>query len=124
MRYYSVKAVAAAAMLAVAGCGMTAAVDPEVQQGFDMLATQNYAAAEALFAQEVAEDPNNAYAHLNLGAAHEAQGNNALAAQHYQQAVALGEGVPVGRTVYNGQVRPEDTTVAAVGAYNLANLPQ
>lgn len=122
MREFGIKAVAAAALLAVAGCA-TATVD-DVGPGFEMLASKNYAGAEAYFANEIAEDPDNAYAHLNLGAAHEAQGDFAMAATHYQHAVDRGDGVAVARTVYNGQVKSEDTTVAAVAAYNLANLPQ
>lgn len=123
MREFGVKAVAAAALVAVAGCA-GGPVEDDVGPGFDMLASKNYAAAESYFATEVSEDPDNAYAHLNLGAAHEAQGNYAMAAMHYQHAVDMGEGVPIGKTVYNGQVKMEDTTVAAVAAYNLANLPQ
>lgn len=123
MREFGIKAAAAAALLVVAGCSSQMAED-DVGPGFDMLAAKNYAGAEAYFANEVAEDPDNAYAHLNLGAAHEAQGNFDMAAMHYQHAVEMGEGVPVAQTVYNGQVKSESTTVAAVAAYNLANLPQ
>ena len=121
MRKFGIKAIAIVGLLAAAGCTTQAAYD---SSGFDMLAAKNYAGAEAYFSGEVAEDPDDAYAHLNLGAAHEAQGNYAMAARHYQTAVQMGEDVPVGRTVYNGQVKAEDSTVAAVASYNLANLPQ
>lgn len=124
MRELGIKALAGAALLALASCGVGDMAESDPTPGFQMLASQNYAGAEAFFANQVAENPDSPYAHLNLAAAHEAQGNYAMAREHYQAAVELGEGVPVGRTVYNGQVRAEDTTVAAVAAYNINNLPQ
>lgn len=125
MREFGIKAVAGAALLAIAGCTTGGEMaTTEVDSGFDMLASKNYAGAEAYFANLVAEDADNAYAHLNLGAAHEAQDEYDMARMHYEHAVAMGEGVPIGKTVYNGQVKVEDTTVAAVAAYNLSNLPQ
>lgn len=125
MRIFSINAVAAASLLVLAGCaGEERMVSTDVDPGFDMLASQNYAGAEAYFMSEISEDPNDAYAHLNVGVAQEGQGKFADAAQHYQHAVSLGDGVPVGKTVYNGQVKMENTTVSALAAYNLANLPQ
>lgn len=117
------RAAVAAGALTVAACS-GGDEQPVDTTGFDLLASQNYAAAEAYYTNEVAQDPSDASAHLNLGAAHEAQGNFAMAARHYQLAVQYGEGVPVGQTAFNGQVKSEETTVAAVAAYNLANLPQ
>ena len=126
MRQFGIKAVAGISLLALAACGGGDGemVESEYEPGFQMLASQNYTGAEAFFAAEIADDPDDAYAHLNLGAAHEAQGNYAMAREHYQAAIAAGEGEPVGKTVYNGQVKIEDTTVAAVAAYNMSNLPQ
>ena len=117
-----VTALTGIALLALAGCADDRG--EEMQPGFEMLASRDYAGAEAFFADAVAEDPENAYAHLNLAVAHQAQGDIAMAREHYQQAVALGEGVPIGRTAYEGQVKTEESTVAAVAAYNLSNLPQ
>lgn len=125
MRMFSINAVAAASLLVLAGCaGEERVVSTDVDPGFDMLASQNYTGAESYFMGEIAEDPNDAYAHLNVAVALEGQGRFAEAAEHYQHAAELGNGVPVGKTVYNGQVKMENTTVAALAAYNLANLPQ
>lgn len=125
MMKLGIMALAAGALMAVTACSTDERmVDTEYDPGFDMLASQNYAAAETFFAGKVAEDPDDPYAHLNLAAAQEAQGNYAMAASHYQDATRLGDGVTVGKTVYNGQVKMEETTVAALAAYNLANLPQ
>ena len=122
MRGAGFRAATGLALLALAACADNAA--EKMQPGFEMLSSRNYAGAEAYFADAVAEDPENAYAHLNLAVAHQAQGDIALAREHYQHAVALGEGVPIGQTTYEGQVRSEESTVAAVAAYNLSNLPQ
>ena len=109
-------------LLVLAACADSAS--ERMQPGFEMLSSRNYAGAEAFFADAVAEDPDNAYAHLNLAVAHQAQGDIAMAREHYQQAVAFGEGEPIGQTTYDGQVKTEESTVAAVAAYNLSNLPQ
>ena len=109
------------ALLALAACADNTV--ERMQPGFEMLSSRNYSGAEAYFADAVAEDPENAYAHLNLAVAHQAQGDIAMAREHYQQAVALGEGVPIGQTTYEGQVKAEESTVAAVAAYNLSTLP-
>ena len=122
MRQAGVRAATGIALLALAACAGNAA--EEMRPGFEMLSSRNYAGAEAYFADVVAEDPENAYAHLNLAVAHQAQGDIAMAREHYQRAVALGEGVPIGQTTYDGQVKTEESTVAAVAAYNLSNLPQ
>lgn len=125
MRMFSINAVAAASLLVLAGCASEErVVRTDVDPGFDMLASQNYSGAEAYFLNEIAEDPNDAYAHLNVAVAQEGQGKFGEAAMHYQHAVERGDGVPVGKTVYNGQVKMENTTVSALAAYNLANLPQ
>ena len=116
------RAATAIVLLALAACADSAA--ERMQPGFEMLAARDYAGAEAYFADLVADDPDNASAHLNLAVAHQAQGDIAMAREHYQRAVALGEGVPVGQTTYEGQVEAEESTVAAVAAYNLSNLPQ
>lgn len=122
MRRRGVGAMTGVTLLALAACADNAA--EEMQPGFEMLSSRNYAGAEAYFADAVAEDPENAYAHLNLAVAHQAQGDIAMAREHYQKAVAYGEGVPIGQTTYEGQVKTEESTVAAVAAYNLSNLPQ
>lgn len=122
MRGLGLSATTGMALLALAACADNPA--EEMQPGFEMLASRNYAGAEAYFADAVADDPENAYAHLNLAVAHQAQGDIAMAREHYQQAVALGEGVPIAQTTYDGQVKAEESTVAAVAAYNLSNLPQ
>lgn len=125
MRKYGIIALAAASLMTLSACATEEKmVSTEIDPGFDMLAAQNYTGAEAYFAELVGRDAENPWAHLNLGVAHEGQGEFAEAATHYQHAVSMGDGVPVGKTVYNGQVKIEDTTVAALGAYNLANLPQ
>ena len=122
MWHAGVKATTGIALLALAACADSAA--ERMQPGFEMLAARDYAAAEAYFADMVAEDPENAHAHLNLAVAHQAQGDIAMAREHYQEAVALGEGVTIGQTAFEGQVKTEESTVAAVAAYNLSNLPQ
>lgn len=122
MRGRGVGAMTGVTLLALAACADNAA--EEMQPGFEMLSSRNYAGAEAYFADAVAEDPENAYAHLNLAVAHQAQGDIAMAREHYQKAIAHGEGVATGQTTYEGQVKTEESTVAAVAAYNLSNLPQ
>ena len=122
MREARLRVATGLALLTLAACADNAA--EEMQPGFEMLSSRNYSGAEAYFADAVAENPENAYAHLNLAVAHQAQGDIAMAREHYQKAVAYGEGVPIGQTTYEGQVTTEESTVAAVAAYNLSNLPQ
>lgn len=124
MNRLGLKALAVAGMV-LAGCaGDEQTAGTKYDQGFELLASQEYAAAEVFFAQQVEADPDDPYALLNLAAAQEAQGDFGSAAKNYQEAARHGSGARVGKTVYNGQVKAEDTTVTALAAYNLANLPQ
>lgn len=118
------KAAFLAAMLALGACAASDGGVSKYERGFQLLAAQDYVAAETFFTEILEDDPDDAYAHLNLGAAHEAQGNFVTAEKHYEEASRLGKGKQIGKTVFNGDVKAENTTVASVADYNLANLPR
>jgi Tfp pilus assembly protein PilF len=62
-----------------------------VRQGEARLQAQDAAAAQVLFERAIAEDPNDARAHLDLGIAREMQNDPAGAAAAYRRAIAADE---------------------------------
>ena len=105
--------------LLLAGCtGQGKALD----DGWSLIAAQDYASAQAHYQTMLAEDPNNPYANLNLGVAYEELGDNEMAAKHYQIAVANGKEALIQEVAQDGNVAPRETTVAKVAQENLASL--
>ena len=105
--------------LLVSGCsGQGGALD----EGWSMIAAQDYASARAHYQSMLAEDPNNPYVNLNLGVAFEESGDNEMAAKHYQVAVANGAEAEIQEVAQDGNVAPRATTVAKIAQENLACL--
>ncbi len=102
--------------LLLAGCtGQGKALD----DGWSLIAAQDYASAQAHYQTMLAEDPNNPYANLNLGVAYEELGDNEMAAKHYQVAVANGQDAEIQEVAQDGNVARRETTVAKVAQENL-----
>ena len=105
--------------LLLSGCSrQTEALDT----GWTMITEQDYASARVHYKSMLAEDPNNPYANLNLGVAYEETGDNEMAAQHYQVAVANGKNARIQAVSQDGNVAPRRTTVAKIAEENLRCL--
>ena len=105
--------------LILSGCsGQSEGLD----NGWSMIQAENYAGARAHYQSMLAEDPNNPYVNLNLGVAYEELGDNALAAKHYQVALANGKDAEIQEVAQDGKTALRATTVAKVATENLATL--
>ena len=93
-----------------------------LDDGWSMIARQDYASAQAHYQSMLAGDPSNPYVHLNLGVAFEEGGDNEMAAKHYQLAVANGAEAGVQQVAQDGNVAPRETTIAKIAEENLACL--
>ena len=105
--------------LLVSGCSTQGGA---LDEGWSMIAAQEYDSARAHYQSMLAEDPNNPYVNLNLGVAFEESGDNEMAAKHYQVAVANGAEAEIQEVVQDGNVAPRATTVAKIAQENLACL--
>ena len=107
----------------VAGCA-TEQQNPNARLDTGLLALQENRLddAKAHFSAMLADDPNNPYVHLSLGAILAEQGDATAAAKHYQVAAANGANSPVRTAVSAGGSSQVDTTVAKIASENLAKL--
>jgi tetratricopeptide (TPR) repeat protein len=110
-------AVIGVAMLA--GC---ASQSNELDSAWQSIVDQDYAEARAKYEAILAGDPKNPYAHLNVGVAYEELGDTAMAAQHYQAAIANGENAKIGQVAQDGTVTGRTITVRQVATENLTRL--
>ena len=105
--------------LLLSGCsGQGEALD----NGWKMIAAQDFSSARAHYQSMLAENPNNPYANLNLGVAYEELGDNQLAAKHYQVAIANGKDAEIQEVAQDGKSAPRSATVAKIAQENLAGL--
>ena len=105
--------------LVLAGCsGQGDALD----DGWKLIAAQDYAAARGQYQSMLAGDPDNPYVNLNLGVAYEETGDDEMAAKHYQVAVATGKEAWIQQVAQDGNVAPRETNVAKIAEENLACL--
>ncbi len=105
--------------LVLAGCSTQG---DALDDGWSMIAAQDYGAARAHYQSMLAENPNDPYVNLNLGVAYEETGDNEMAAKHYQVAVANGKEAWIQEVAQDGNVAPRETTVAKIAQENLASL--
>ncbi len=105
--------------LVLAGCSTQGAA---LDDGWKLIAAQEFGAAQAHYQSMLAEDPDNPYVNLNLGVAYEESGNNEMAAKHYQVAVANGKDATIQEVAQDGNVAPRESTVAMIAQENLASL--
>ena len=105
--------------LVLAGCSTQG---DALDDGWKMIAAQDFGAAQAHYQSMLAENPNNPYVNLNLGVAYEEVGNNEMAAKHYQVAVATGKEAWIQQVAQDGNVALRETNVAKVAQENLACL--
>ncbi len=110
--------------LALVGCASSDAPEQTAfGSAYDLLVAQDYASARDAFLAILSNDPNNAYAHLNLGVAYEELGETELARTHYGLALQNGSDAPIAGTVEDGVVKSGlATTVGALANQNLAGL--
>lgn len=105
------------------GSGSDPGTSAAFATGYQMLIDQNYVGARDAFLAIVANDPDNAYAHLNLGVAYEELGDLQLAKTHYNLALDTGASQPIAGTVEDGVVQNDvNTTVGALATRNLTAL--
>ena len=93
-----------------------------MDNGWSMIVAEDFASAQVQYQRIVTQEPNNPYAHLNLGVAYEELGDNEMAAKHYQVAVANGKDAEIQEVAQDGNVAPRETTVAKIAQENLAGL--
>jgi len=93
-----------------------------LDDGWRMITAQDYASARAHYQSMLAEDPNNPYVNLNLGVAYEELGDKAMAAKHYQVAIANGKDAEIQEVAQDGNAAGRATTVMKVAQENLSGL--
>lgn len=118
MRKFAVVSAILAGLL-LTGC---ASNNSALDDGWKLIQSQDYAAAQAQYQAVLAENPNNPYANLNLGVAYEKLGDKASAAKYYQAAIANGKDAHIVAVAEDGKVAERSTTVSKVAEENLAGL--
>ena len=93
-----------------------------MDDGWRMIVAEDFASAQQHYQGMLADDPKNPYVNLNLGASYEENGDNEMAAKHYQIAAANGKNAYIQRTAQDGKIAPRQTTVEKVARENLASL--
>ncbi|MCF7985788.1 MAG: hypothetical protein K9L70_15405 [Thiohalocapsa sp.] len=90
-------AATAALIMGTAGCASSQSGEQRSvrSEAFAALVACDYDRAETLFAAAIAEDPGNAYDHLNLGVAQQYNGRLGAARASYQTAKDLGPDLPI-----------------------------
>lgn len=110
------------AMIGVALLAGCASQNSEFDSAWRSIVQQDYAEARAKYQAILAGDPNNPYAHLNIGVAYEELGDTAMAADHYRAAIANGSKAEIGEIAQDGTVTGRRITVKEVAIDNLARL--
>jgi tetratricopeptide (TPR) repeat protein len=105
--------------LLLSGCS---GLGEDQDNGWDMIAAQDFSSARAHYQSMLAENPNDPYANLNLGVAYEELGDKLLAAKHYQVAIANGKDAEIQEVAQDGKTAARSTTVAKIAQENLAGL--
>lgn len=105
--------------LLLAGC---AAESQAEKDAWNSIVVQDFAAARSQYESILAEDPSNAYANLNIGVAYEQLGDMAMAAKHYEVAIASGKNLPIAEVAQDGNTARRRTTVADVAQENLNRI--
>jgi tetratricopeptide (TPR) repeat protein len=103
----------------LAGCAGQGA---EHDGAWRSIVAEDYSSARAQYESILAADPDNPYANLNLGVAYEELGDTALAAKHYQVAIASGTEAQILEVAQDGNTAGRSTTVKQVATENLARL--
>ena len=94
----------------------------EHDNAWNSILAEDYSAARASYESILAEDPNNPYANLNVGVAYEELGDPAMAAKHYQVAVANGAEAQILKVAQDGNSAGRSTTVKQIAQENLVRL--
>ena len=110
---------AVTAGLLLSGCSSQST---DLDDGWKLIKTEDYASARAHYQSVLAEKPNNPYAYLNLGVVLEELGDTTMAAKHYQIAIANGKDAQILEVAQDGNVAGRSTTVAKIAEENLASL--
>ena len=105
-------------LLALSACASSQPRD----RGWEMIVAQDYAGARAYYEEVLRKNPDDPYAHLNLGVALEKLGDKEGAERHYREALRLGGDARIAETAEEGQVQSRKTTVAELAEENLRRL--
>ncbi len=109
---------ALAMALSLASC----AGAPQRDDGWSKIVAGDYTGARDWYEAVLARNPDDAYAHLNLGVALEKLGDREGAARHYRAAIAKGRRAEVAEVAEDGTVKRQRATVAQLAERNLAEL--
>jgi len=107
--------------VALSGCATNDRDD--LAEAWQYMLAEDYLGARDAYELILLRDPNNPYAHLNLGFAYQQLGINDAARAHYESAVKFGGNARISQVVEEGQVKTVASTVADKGRENLASLP-
>lgn len=107
--------------LTLAGCAATGPAG-ELQEGWELMVAEDYPAARDHYEGILAENPDNPYAHLNLGVAYHRLGETERARRHYEAAVAHGGEAEITQVADEDGVAPETSTVADQARENLRRM--
>lgn len=112
------------ATMLLGACAATEVEQSELSLGLEAIKEGRLPAAEQHFNTILAENPNDAFANLNLGLVKATTGRREEAIGHYQLAVSNGEDIVVQSLVRPGEAQTENitTTVANVARRNLEKL--
>ena len=103
----------------VAGCSVD---DESHRNAWGSIVAQDFNSARSQYESILASNPNDPYANLNIGVAFEELGDNAMAAKHYQIAIANGENSPISEVAQDGATAGRETTVKTVATENLKRV--
>jgi len=107
--------------LALSGCATAERED--LAEAWRYMLAEDYLGARDAYELILLRDPNNPYAHLNLGFAYQQLEMYEAARPHYESAIEYGENAKISQVVEEGQIKSVASTVADKGRENLATLP-
>lgn len=116
MRGFSVLATTILGLL-LAGCASQSSSG--LQEGWELMVAKEYAAARDQYKSVLEEDPDNPYAHLNLGVAYHRLGQTQRANRQYELAIEHGGSARVTQVAEETGIASRTTTVADQARQNL-----
>ena len=116
-------ALAATLLILLTACATNVTEREDLAEAWQQMLNEDYLGARDAYELILLDDPQNPYAHLNLGFAYQQLGIYEAARSHYETAIAVGGDATVTSVVEEGQVSAVATTVADRARENLATLP-
>lgn len=107
--------------IALSGCATAERED--LAEAWRYMLAEDYLGARDAYEIILLNDPQNPYAHLNLGFAYQQLGMYDAARPHYESAIEYGGSAEISQVVEEGELKSVASTVADKGRENLATLP-